>query len=298
MSASSSESPKAKERDAARPKSRDSPEACKDIGPKKKIACTLGFRAMTKLDEQAAELGFKIKKGPTKFSGYILINLTHDDLDEHPLGDDFRASLSDIEDYLESYAADIAAGRVKAATDDDDEVEAEVETGIKRPKVKPPAPATISKALRGHEHAAEIKAMAKSAKVSVPQTTDLQFELRALKSREEFKPNWNNVGGLHDFNEHDEEDDSYLRQFLEHEKRKRQIFEKHFAPDKATPDYTAPTPPVAAAKVVSITRRFNPKKLLAESQAKAAAREAELESELKKARDRVRAKNKALQKFT
>ena len=37
--------------------------------------------------------------------------------DEYPLGNDFRASLSDIEDYLENLASDIAAGRVKQSDD-------------------------------------------------------------------------------------------------------------------------------------------------------------------------------------
>jgi hypothetical protein len=226
---------------------------------------------MTKLDDKARELGFTIKKGPTKFSGYILKRLNvakqaaaksnrarkgtvdhliddeelaiaeyESQVDEYPIGSDYKWSLAEIEDYLESIAADIAAGRVKQ---DDDSDEPEVETGVKRPKVKPPAPATISKALRGHESADEIRAMAKSAKVadqqSGPTLHDLNLEVRALKSRDEFNPNWNNIGG-HEYNEHDEKDDRDLKQYLEDEKRIRENFEKYSAPEKGTPDFAAP----------------------------------------------------------
>jgi hypothetical protein len=171
---------------------------------------------MTKLDDKARELGFTIKKGPTRFSGYILKRLnvikrsaaaksnrarkaTIDDeiddfdemiddkelqIDEYPLGTDYKWSLAYIEDYLENYAADVSAGRVKAS--DDDDAEPEIETGVKRPKVKPPAPATINKALRGRADAKEIRAMMKSAKVSDPTGKtlhDLQIEERAYQAR-------------------------------------------------------------------------------------------------------------------
>lgn len=68
---------------------------------------------MTKLDDKAQELGFKIKKGPTRFAGYVLIDKRDPDEESFPLGDDFSASLADVEDFLETIADDIAAGRVK-----------------------------------------------------------------------------------------------------------------------------------------------------------------------------------------
>ena len=41
---------------------------------------------MTKLEETARELGFQIKKGSRRGSGYVLKNTCHDDVDEFPLG--------------------------------------------------------------------------------------------------------------------------------------------------------------------------------------------------------------------
>jgi hypothetical protein len=106
---------------------------------------------MSKLDDTARELGFKIKKGPTKFAGYVLID--NADEESYPLGDDFSASLADVESYLESYADDIAAGRVKPS--DDDDAEPEVETFVS--KVKPLSPAKLHSSLRNHEAADQIK---------------------------------------------------------------------------------------------------------------------------------------------
>ncbi len=70
----------------------------------------------------------------------------------------------------------------------------------------------------------------KSAKVDVKPTFDIKFEQRALNSRLEFKPDWINPDGLHDRNEHDEDDDRNLKQYLEDEKRKRESFEKYLVP--------------------------------------------------------------------
>ena len=86
--------------------------------------------------------------------------------------------------FSNSYASDIAAGRVRQS--DDADAEPEVETGVKRPKVRPPAPATIKTALRGHTDAKEIKALMKSAEVSDPTGKtlhDLQIEERAYQAR-------------------------------------------------------------------------------------------------------------------
>ena len=173
---------------------------------------------MSALDDKARELGFKIKKGPTKFSGHILQrlnvakqstpetnwarketvdHLVDDDelrldefesqVDEYPLGSDFKWSLAEIEDYLESVAADIAAGRVKPT--DEDDAEPEVETSAKLAKVKPPSRQERADALRGHDAAAEIRAMARSAKVadqSGKTWHDLIIEQRAVEARRHY----------------------------------------------------------------------------------------------------------------
>jgi hypothetical protein len=172
-------------------------------------------------------------------------------IDEYPIGSDFKWGLAYIEDWLDAHAADIAAGRVKAS--DDDDAEPEVETS-KLAKVRPPAPATISKALRGRADAAEIKAMMRSAKVEVKPTTDIKFEVRALQSREGFNPNWNDIGG-HTIDEHDEATGGRdLKEYLEEEKRKRESFEKYLALDKAAPSYDTPKAATAFTTTV-VTRR-------------------------------------------
>ena len=112
------------------------------------------------LRAKATELGFSFKKGAGQFAGYVLTNERHDDIDEKPLGSDFSASLPDIEDFLEDFAGDISAGRVKPSDEPDDE--AEVETSADVAKVKPPSPQKLTAALRGHDHAAEIKALTKA----------------------------------------------------------------------------------------------------------------------------------------
>jgi hypothetical protein len=284
---------------------------------------------VTKLDKQAAELGFSYRRGIQRGAGYIIVDEISG---ETPLGDDYTATLKAIKEFLDnvfkqlkdkakalgfSYEQDsedrdgyvliddstgeIVLGDGYTATLKDtreyidsaaNDLDVEVEV-TKLKKVKPPAPATISKALRGHQHAAEIRAMAKSAKVadqSGPTLHDIKLEVRALQSRESFNPNWNDIGG-HEINEHDEADDRDLKQFLEDEKRKRESFEKYLAPDKSEPAFTTPT--ATAAPQVVLVKRRNVKQLVAESQAKAVAEEADLEAELKKARARVRAKNKA-----
>jgi hypothetical protein len=235
---------------------------------------------VTKLDKQAAELGYSYRRGIKPGSGY---NLTDDISGDKVLGDDdYTASLKAVKEFLDTVAkqlrakakqlgysyerdddedrdgyvliddstGEIALGDGYTATLKDiraflDNVAADlgVEVEItKLPKIGPPSQKDISKALRGHELAAEIKAMTKSAKVADPSgpTLDLKFEQRALKSREEFKPNWNDIGG-HEYNENDEADGGReLKQYVEDEKRKLEIFEKNFAPDKATPGFDTP----------------------------------------------------------
>jgi hypothetical protein len=242
---------------------------------------------MTKLDDKAREIGLAIQKGPTKYSGHRLKRLNvpkqaavksnqarkdtvdhliDDDealqdeydsqIDEFPIGSDFKWSLAEIEDWLDAYAADIAAGRVKAS--DEDDAEPEVETSAKLAKVKPPSKQKLGAALRRHEHAAEIRAMAKSAKVvvqqSVPTLHDLNLEVRALKSREAFDPNWTDVGG-HTINENDEADGGHaLREYRESVERENRNL---IPPDPAwTPEAAMPMPTdIADVAVVKVKRR-------------------------------------------
>jgi hypothetical protein len=114
------------------------------------------------LRAKATELGFSFKKGAGKFAGYVLTNERHDDLNEKPLGSDFSASLSDIADFLETFASDINAGRVKESDEPDAEPEVEISATVAT--VKPPSPQKLAASLRGHESADEIKAMTKAPK--------------------------------------------------------------------------------------------------------------------------------------
>ena len=240
---------------------------------------------MKELQNKAAELGFTIKKGPTKFSGYILKRLnvpkqsapetkrarkeTIDHLidneeelqqeyelqvDEYPLGSDYKWSLADIEDYLESVASDIAAGRIKPS--DDDDAEPEVEINLE--KVKPASSADMRESLGGHENANQIKPLVGNAKAVTPKPTvtlhDLNLEVRALKSRDEFNPNWNDVGG-HNVNENDEADGGHaLREYRESVERENRNL---IPPDKGTPDFTAPK---AATTFVVTSKKCRVKK--------------------------------------
>jgi hypothetical protein len=240
------------------------------------------------IHDKARELGFIIKKGPTKFSGYVLKRLatevskktanhvkrarkaTIDDeiiddeepqshVDDYPLGDDYRASLADIEDYLESYADDVAAGRVKAS--DEDDAEPEIEISVKLQKVKPPSPQKLAASLRGRADAAEIQAMMKSAKVDIKITTDIKFEQRALQSRENHKRNWQhriNPDGRHDRNEHDEQNDRDLREYLADVEREHRNFippDPTWTPESAMPMATD----MADVAVVKVKRRVSKK---------------------------------------
>jgi hypothetical protein len=176
------------------------------------------------LKAKAKELGYSFERDFEDRDGYVLVE---DSTDDKPLGDNYSATLKDIRAFLDSVANDLG-------------VEVEI---TKLPKIAPPSRKDINKALRGHEHADEIRAMAKSAKVADKPTVtlhDLNLEVRALQSRQSFSPNWNDIGG-HEINEHDEADGGRdLKQYLEDEKRKRESFEKYLAPEKGTPDFAAP----------------------------------------------------------
>ena len=140
---------------------------------------------------------------------------------------------------------------------DDDDADAELETSAKA-KVKPPSPQKLAASVRGHEHAAEIKAMAKSAKVadqqSGPTLHDLNLEVRALKSREAFNPNWNNVAG-HEIHEGDEADGGRaLREYLAEVERQNKncpLPDPNWTPEAAMPEPTD----MADVAVVKLRRR-------------------------------------------
>jgi hypothetical protein len=187
------------------------------------------------LKAKAKALGYSYERDFEDRDGYVLVE---DATGQIVLGDGYMATLKDIRAFLDNIATDLG-------------VDVEV---TKLPKIGPPSKKDINKALRGHEHAAEIRAMAKSAKVADPNSAlqDLKFELRALQSRQSFNPNWNDIGD-HEFNEHDEADDRDLKQFLEDEKRKRESFEKYLAPNKDTPDFN--TPKAATAFTTTVINR-------------------------------------------
>ncbi|MGB6284577.1 MAG: hypothetical protein WBG18_09195, partial [Xanthobacteraceae bacterium] len=91
------------------------------------------------LRHMATQLGFTIKKGPTRYSGYALF-----DSDGCPqLGIDHTATPADIKEFLESHAGDLDV-------DEDD-----VEVGSEAAPV--PSEESLRKSLRDHEGAAEIK---------------------------------------------------------------------------------------------------------------------------------------------
>ena len=217
---------------------------------------------VTKLDEQAAELGYCYRRGIQRGAGYIVADDISGDM---PFGEKYTAPLKAVKEYLDNVAkqlkakalgysyerdfedrdgyvliedatGEIVLGDGYTATLKDirafldnvaNDLGVEVEVVTKRPKVKPPSPQKLAAALRGHADAKEIKAMAKSANVNLkPKITshDLNLEVRALKSRDEHKPNWINPDGLHDRNEHDEADDRDLREYLKDVERQNKSF--------------------------------------------------------------------------
>src|ERR1700689_5432691 len=59
--------------------------------------------SLNEVQAAATAAGFELVKGPTKFSGFILIGKDG----ERPLGGDYSASLSDVAKYLTAHADDI-----------------------------------------------------------------------------------------------------------------------------------------------------------------------------------------------
>jgi hypothetical protein len=101
------------------------------------------------VETKAAELGYSVHKGETKFSGYLLI---HDATGNKPLGNEYRLSLQDISRYLEKVASDLAD--INTGDDVDD---IEIESSEKR---KPaPTKSNLAKALEDHPDADKIKSI-------------------------------------------------------------------------------------------------------------------------------------------
>jgi hypothetical protein len=107
---------------------------------------------MMRIDELkmlAEDLGCSFEKGESKFSGYVLF----DGDGNRPLGDDYRASLHDVEQYLINKAVD--AGLIDDAETTGNQDEA-VETGLDKRKATPTR-AELQKAIKGHVNASAIK---------------------------------------------------------------------------------------------------------------------------------------------
>ena len=240
---------------------------------------------VTKLDQQAAELGFSYRQGSKRGAGY---NVIDDISGDTVLGDDdFTAPLKAVKEYFDTIAKQLKAkakqlgfSYVQDSEDRDVYVLTEDSTGdtllvsetlkdirafldsaasdldveveiTKLPKIAPPSKKDINKALQGNEHADEIRAMAKSANVDVKPTVDLNFEVRAHQSRQNYNTHWNDIGG-HEINEHDEADGGRTaREYLEEVERQNRNCPP---PDKDTPSYD--TPKAATGFVTtSINRR-------------------------------------------
>jgi hypothetical protein len=83
---------------------------------------------------------------------------------------------------------------------------------------------------------------------------ELLLEEKARQANVYIKAHWHvliNPDGLHDRNENTSDQD--LNKFLDGEKRRRDNFERNFAPDKNMPDYATPT--VGSAPIVEKTKR-------------------------------------------
>jgi hypothetical protein len=89
---------------------------------------------------------------------------------------------------------------------------------------------------------------------------DLQREEKARQARTFLKANWHqliNPTGLHDLNEEDEA--TFGRdyaQFLQDERRRRDNFERNFAPDKQAPGFATPQA-TGAAQVIAVKSRVS-----------------------------------------
>jgi hypothetical protein len=103
----------------------------------------------TQIETRAAELGFSLHKGDTKFSGYLLI---HDATGNKPLGNDYKSPLQDVARYLERAAHDIA-------DIDSDEDTGDVKVESSGPRKDAPTKASLIEALEGHSNAEEIKSI-------------------------------------------------------------------------------------------------------------------------------------------
>ena len=101
------------------------------------------------IEANAAELGYSVHKGETKFSGYLLV---HDATGHKPLGNEYRLSLQDIARHLEKVANDVAD--INTGDDVDD-------IGVESSGSRKPAPtkSSLAKALEDHPDAEKIKSI-------------------------------------------------------------------------------------------------------------------------------------------
>jgi hypothetical protein len=114
--------------------------------------------SLTQLKEKAAELLCFFERGQRRGAGYVLV----DPDGNKPLGDDYTASLRDIERWLSDRAS--SADALDGAPDDIDDGEIVADKPEhKLAHVAPPTPQQIHDALQGHENADAIRAVLKPA---------------------------------------------------------------------------------------------------------------------------------------
>jgi hypothetical protein len=138
------------------------------------------------LERKGAALGFTLHRGTQRGAGYVVVD---DKNGDRPLGNDFTASLAEVEDFLDNKATegidvdDINGEDKKRLTnavgedadhdgeesylDDDD---ANENIAPSRPETKPVTKAQVAEAVRGHDNADQIK------KVLGPRSTTRQDE--------------------------------------------------------------------------------------------------------------------------
>jgi hypothetical protein len=180
---------------------------------------------VTKLDKQAAELGYSYRRGIKPGAGY---NIVDDISGDMPLGDDYTTPLKAVKEYfdnigkqlkakakapgysferdcdedrdgyvlVEDSTGEIVLGDGYTATLRDirafldnvaSDLDAEVETSAKVAKVKLPSRQKLAAALRSHSDAKEIKELMKSAKVADPTGPTLQDLMFEERARESRK---------------------------------------------------------------------------------------------------------------
>jgi hypothetical protein len=111
------------------------------------------------LKAKAAALGFTFERGVKKGAGYVLVDANGD----RPLGTDYSASLADVKEYIDNFAADLGV---------------DVEISDDKPSVPPPTHAQFQKSIREHANADQIKTVIREKKP--PSTLQEQRDRIAL----------------------------------------------------------------------------------------------------------------------